>query len=188
MKKIITIPNQTLRKEAKLVTKVDKKLKKFVSEIEDTLTKKRNPRGVGLAAPQIDKLWRIFSMNLDGIETFINPKIVKKSKDLTFGPDKEDPIMEACLSMPGFYGPVPRNSWIEVEYQSLDGEKLIEKKSRFEDFPARVFQHELDHLNGILFTDHSLKYELPVYKEDLLKGKSEKRKYEEIDPAMLELF
>jgi len=182
MKKIITIPHPTLRKEAKLVTRVDKKLKKFISEIEETLVKKRDPKGVGLAAPQIDKLWRIFSINLNNIETFINPRIVKKSKDLTLGPDKEDPIMEACLSMPNLYGPVPRNSWIEVEYQFINNEKLVETKSRLEDFEARVFQHELDHLNGILFTDYSLKYNLPVYKE------YKKNKYEEIDPSLLELF
>ena len=182
MKKIITIPHPSLRKKSKPVTRVDKKLLSFVSELKETLYRKRNPKGVGLAAPQVNKLWRIFVTNIDEIEVFINPKIVKESKEITLGPDEDDPVMEGCLSMPKLYGPVPRNTWVEVEYQFVDGDKLSNKKERLEDFKARVFQHELDHLNGILFTDYSIEYNLPVYKE------SEKEKYEEVDHALLELF
>lgn len=182
MKKIITIPHPSLRKTAKIVTHFDKKLKNFITEFEETLIKKRNPRGVGLAAPQVDKLWRVFSINVDGIETYINPRVIKQSKKLTFGPDEDDPILEACLSIPDLYGPVPRYSWVEIECQFIDGDKLSEKKVRLEDFKARVFQHELDHLNGVLFTDYSLEYDLPVYK------KSNGDKYEEVDHALLELF
>ena len=182
MKKIITIPHPSLRKKAEFVTHSDKKLENFVKELEETLSKKRNPRGVGLAAPQVDKLWRIFAINLDKkVESFINPKIIKSSKNLTFGP-KDDPYLEACLSIPNLYGPVPRNSWIEVEYQYIDGEKLSNKKLKLEDFKARVFQHELDHLDGILFTDYALKYDLPVYKGN--KGDE----YEEVNHSLLELF
>ena len=182
MKEIILIPHPSLRKKTKLVAHVDRKLQTFVLELENTLRTKRNPRGIGLAAPQINKLWQIFSMNIKGIQTFINPKIVKESKEITLGPNEEDPIMEGCLSMPKLYGPVPRNKWIEIEYQFIDGEKLSSKKARLEDFEARVFQHEVDHLEGILFTDHSLEYNLPVYKE------FKRNKYEEVDHSLLELF
>lgn len=182
MKKIITIPNKTLREKAKKVLVVDKKLQNFISELEETLDKKRNPRGIGLASPQVDKLLRIFSINLDGIETYINPKIIKTSKNVIFGPNNEDPILEACLSIPNLYGPVPRFSWIEVEFQIIEKNKLINKKSKLEAFKARVFQHELDHLNGILFTDYSLRYNLPVYKGS--KGDE----LEEVDPSLLELY
>lgn len=182
MQKIITIPHPTLRKKADLVTKVDKKLIKFVLSLEETLANKKNPSGVGLAAPQIDKLWRIFSINIKGMKTFINPRIIKKSKQITFGPDKEDPILEGCLSIPELYGAVPRNLWIEAEYQFIDNGKLLEAKTKLENFEARVFQHEADHLNGILFTDYSLEYDLPVYREH------KKGKYEEVDPSLLELF
>lgn len=182
MKKIITIPHPSLRKKSKPVTKVDKKLLSFISELSETLERKQNPRGVGLAAPQVDKLWRIFLLNIDGIEVFINPKILKTSKELTLGPKKDDPILEGCLSMPELYGPVPRHSWVEAEYQVVEGKKLVTKTQKLEDFPARVFQHELDHLNGVLFTDYAKQYELPVYKE---VGKD---KYEEVAYELLDLF
>lgn len=182
MKKIIEIPHDTLREVAKKVTKVDKKLIKFVAELEETLDKKRNPRGVGLAAPQVNTLIRVFCLNLKNLQTYINPVITKTSKDSTFGPDKDEPIMEGCLSMPKLYGPVPRWEWIEAEFQVLEDGKLVNKKERFEAFEARVFQHELDHLDGILFTDYALEYDLPVYKE------YKNDKYEEVDHELLKLF
>jgi peptide deformylase len=182
VKKIIEIPNDTLRKVAKEVTKVDKKLIKFVAELEETLDKKRNPRGVGLAAPQVNTLIRVFCLKLKNIQTYINPVITNESEHSTFGPDKEEPIMEGCLSMPQLYGPVPRWEWIEAEFQILEDGKLVNKKERFEDFEARVFQHEIDHLDGILFTDYALEYDLPVYKE------LTKDNFKEVDPEILKLF
>jgi len=182
VKKIIEIPHEMLRKVAKPVTRVDKKFIKLVADLEETLDKKRNPRGVGLAAPQINTSLRLFCLNISTIQTYINPIITKTSQKLTFGPDLDDPILEGCLSMPELYGPVPRFEWVEVEFQVLEDGKLIDKSLRFDAFEARVFQHELDHLNGILFTDYALKYDLPVYKEYL------KDKYQEIDRELLKLF
>lgn len=182
MKKIIEIPHETLRKIAKPVTTVDKKFVQLVSDLEETLREKRNPRGVGLAAPQINTSQRLFCLNVSTLLTYINPIITKTSKGKTFGPDPEDPIMEGCLSMPDLYGPVPRFIWIEAEFQILEDGTLVDKKARFESFEARVFQHELDHLDGILFTDYALEYDLPVYKE------YSRDKFEEVDPAILELF
>lgn len=182
MKKIIEIPNETLREVAKEITKVDKKLIRFVLELEETLDKKRNPRGVGLAAPQVNNSIRAFCMNFSRLQTYINPKIIKTSKNSTFGPDPKDPIMEGCLSMPELYGPVPRWEWIKVEFQVLENGKLVDKKQKFEAFEARVFQHELDHLDGILFTDYALEYDLPVYKE------YKKDKFQEVDHELLKLF
>jgi peptide deformylase len=182
VKKIILIPHDTLRKVSKEVTKVDKKLIKFVAELEETLDKKRNPRGVGLAAPQVDNLIRVFCLNLKKIQTYINPEIIETSEHSTFGPDKEEPIMEGCLSMPKLYGPVPRWEWIDAEFQVIENGELVTKKERFEAFEARVFQHEIDHLDGILFTDYALEYDLPVYKED------NKDEFEEVDPELLKLF
>ncbi len=182
MKKIIEIPHETLRKVAKPVTNVDKKFIKLVSELEETLRQKRNPRGVGLAAPQIDTSQRFFCLNVSNLQTYINPLITKTSKNKTFGPDPEDPIMEGCLSMPDLYGPVPRFYWVEAEFQVLEDGKLVDKTARFESFEARVFQHELDHLNGVLFTDYALEYDLPVYKE------YSRDKFQEIDHELLKLF
>lgn len=182
MKKIIEIPHETLRKKAKPIVKVDKKLIKFIKELEETLDKKRNPRGVGLAAPQVDTSIRAFCMNIDELQTYINPRITKTSSKTTFGPDPEDPIMEGCLSMPELYGPVPRWEWVEAEFQVLKDGKILDTKKRFINFEARVFQHELDHLDGILFTDYALEYDLSVYKE------YKKDKFQEVDHELLKLF
>ena len=182
MKKIIEIPHESLRKKAKPVTKVDKKLVKFLRELEETLDKKRNPRGVGLAAPQVDTLLRVFCINLNGLTTYINPQITKTSKNKTFGPDPEDPLMEGCLSMPELYGPVPRWEWIETKFQVIEDGELVTRTARLSAFEARVFQHELDHLDGILFTDYALELDLPVYKE------YKKNKFQEVDHELLKLF
>lgn len=84
--------------------------------------------------------------------------------------------------MPLLYGPVPRWEWVEVEYHGLIGDQLVEKKERFDGFHARVVQHEIDHLDGILFTDYSLQYDLPVYREE------GKELVEITDRGVLELY
>ena len=181
--KIITAPHQTLRQQAKEVSVFDKKFLRFLSELADTLVKKEKPSGVGLAAPQVNKSLRVFAAILgeknkaifkQSIKFFINPKIVKHSKDKILGLADGSERFEGCLSIPLLYGPVPRFSWVEVEYQSLTDKDLlknknsaipVKKKIRLEDFDARVFQHEFDHLNGVLFTDHILANKLPIYVE-----------------------
>lgn len=189
---IVTVPHPSLRQPAKAVKRVDSKLVKLVKDVSDTLRHKQKPAGVGLAAPQVNKGKRLFAMNLpptdnpegpEELTVYINPEIVTHAEDQSFGPDPDHPTLEGCLSIPGLYGPVPRWPWIEVRYQELiKNELLVEKTARFEWFPARVFQHELDHLNGVLFTDYSLKFELPVYQEN------RRGKFEEIDPSILETF
>lgn len=184
--KIIKAPNQTLRTVASPVTNVDKKIIHFVSELELTLKNKDNPKGVGLAAPQVDKALRVFTTQLskdnenfedDDPETqirhFINPVIKKHSGKQVFGPQRDEPQLEGCLSIPKIYAPVPRFAWVELEFQIIKNSKLVGKSERFDDFAARVIQHELDHLNGILFTDYALEYDLPIYLENEQTGKLE---------------
>ncbi|MDQ3008057.1 MAG: peptide deformylase [bacterium] len=191
---IITVPHQTLREVAQPITKVDQKLQQFIKELSQTLQQTKNPSGVGLAAPQVDKKWRIFATNLPieddaadeaplVITLFINPVITAQNREVTFGPDSENPLLEGCLSIPGLYGAVPRFQEITIEYQSIENDQLIEKKLLAKDFRARVIQHELDHLNGILFTDYSLEYDLPVYREN-----EKNNKFTEIDKRILESF
>ena len=188
---IIAIPHSTLRAKAKEITKIDKKLIKFVKNLEQTLADARNPQGVGLAAPQVDKTLRIFTTQLPDetqtlrpelIKHYINPVITNRSPKLILGETANDKEAreEGCLSMPGLYGPVPRAEWIELLWFELDGNELVKKEARFDNFPARVIQHELDHLDGILFTDYSIKYDLPVYKESRLG------KWVEVDKSELE--
>lgn len=178
--KIITAPHPTLRQVAKEVTVFDKKFFSFLSELANTLIKKEQPRGVGLAAPQVNKSWRVFvailgetnqDSNKPVVEYFINPKLVKTSKHKILGLADGSDRFEGCLSIPKLYGPVPRFEWVEMQYQSLSkanelskpAPSIVTKFARFSDFDARIIQHELDHLNGILFTDYSLSENLPIY-------------------------
>ena len=176
--KIITAPNPTLRQKAQAVTVFDKKFFDFLRQLADTLIKKEKPSGVGLAAPQVAKSIRVFAAILGEknqasekpiIEFFINPVITKFSDKKILGLANGEDRFEGCLSVPLLYGPVPRYEWIEVEYQSLTDQDILgkkteikNKKTRFQDFDARVIQHEYDHLNGILFTDHILQNNLPI--------------------------
>ncbi len=189
---IITVPHPTLRQVALPIAEVDKKVLQLLEELEVTLASQRRPRGVGLAAPQIDISKRFFATllpvtNEEDAPTqsriFINPEITDHSEELVLGTDPEDPVLEGCLSIPGLYGPVPRWGEIQVRYYEVVNGELLEKRSTFSDFPARVFQHEIDHLDGILFTDYSLKYDLPIYKENKVN-----HKMEEIDPRLVEIF
>ncbi|HCC84223.1 MAG TPA: peptide deformylase [Candidatus Pacebacteria bacterium] len=174
---IIIVPHPTLRLPAKPVMAVTPELQRLVVELAATLDSKRRPSGVGLAAPQVNQLWRIFSLKLDlqnprrgsgkvTLTTMINPIITKHSLERSLGPDSKNPALEGCLSMPGLYGPVPRWEWIDLEFSELQNGQLISQKLHLVDFPARVAQHEADHLEGILFTDYANEYDLPVYQED----------------------
>lgn len=173
---IISVPHQTLRAKTLPVTNVTPEILTFISELGDTLIKKRNPRGVGLSSPQVDKNYRIFVTNLaedddDGHETtpalraFINPEVISTSKHKTFGPNLDKPILEGCLSIPKLYGPVPRFEWVEYKFQEIVDGQLKTKYATFYDYDARVMQHEFDHLEGILFTDYILEYDLPLYED-----------------------
>lgn len=173
IKPLVLVPDQSLRIPSKDVT-FDKKTFELITALTDTLVAKTDPKGVGLSAPQIGKNQNAFvtwlakdpeqDPTMADLKIFLNPVIVDHSKETTYGADAEDPILEGCLSIPGIYGPVPRWEWVKISYQTTDHRsQLIEKTERFSDFDARVIQHEYDHLKGILFTDYSLKMDLPVY-------------------------
>jgi peptide deformylase len=99
--------------------------------------------GLGLAAPQIGLRHRVFAMGLDEeIVAFFNPKILEESKETIL-------LEEGCLSFPGLFPKIRRADWVDVEYQDFNG---LKHETHFNGITARVFQHELDHLNGIVFT------------------------------------
>lgn len=189
--KIVTVPHPALRKEAKPITVYDKKIQQVVKELSKTLS--TGPKhAVGLAAPQIDANWKIYATRQSVIDpslpdtlvsVFINPRITKTSQKHDLGVDSGGGTpLEGCLSIPGIYGPIPRYAWVEVEFERpvLPGEKvsvtsdlqqmaeptLVSDSVRLEGFPARLAQHEIDHLHGVLFTDYTLQYDLPLYEEN----------------------
>jgi len=131
-----------LRKKAKKVLSVNKKTKKFIASLAQTMIKKG---GVGLAAPQVGKGIMIIVVDLtflgQKILALINPRIIEKSGKTNIGE-------EGCLSFPGIYLKIKRADSIEVEYTNIKGET---KKLKANGFLARILQHEIDHLNGVLF-------------------------------------
>lgn len=149
---ITQLGDPVLRTKAQLVENIqDLRIQKL---IDDLITTVKQANGVGIAAPQVrvsDRLFVVASRpnprypNAPEMEptAIINPKILAHSTDIIKG-------WEGCLSIPGIRGLVPRYQAIEVEYTDQNG-KL--QKQEMTDFVARIFQHEYDHLDGIVFLD-----------------------------------
>ena len=168
--KIVTVPHQILRQQAQPVASVNRQLQRLLTDLQATLT--HSEIGVGLAAPQIGSNLRIFALNLPKESNkeipeyhyFINPLITKYDQKTAFGTDpKGQPDLEGCLSIPRIYAAVRRPVSIDVTYQTLENGSLTTKKQHFQDFSARVFQHECDHLDGRLFTDLALEQHTQLY-------------------------
>lgn len=163
VKKIITTPNPILWQKSKPVKKIDKKIKKLVVDLTDTAKAAKEPKGVGLSAIQIGKLVRIFVIKKGkDFIPLINPEITWRSKK-TFSQvlEKEKQFLEGCLSVPGYYGFVDRPSAVKLKWQDLKGKTHQEK---FEGKQSAYVQHELDHLNGILFVERILEQKGKLYK------------------------
>ncbi|MGK7873906.1 MAG: peptide deformylase [Xenococcaceae cyanobacterium] len=149
---IAQLGNPILRRQAQPVEDVaDKAIQQLINSLMATAA---SANGVGIAAPQVSQSYRLFILashpnprypNAPSMEptAMINPKILAHSPEMV-----KD--WEGCLSIPGIRGLIPRYQAIEVEYTSRDGKV---QRQELTDFVARIFQHELDHLNGIVFVD-----------------------------------
>jgi len=144
MNKIILYPNKILRKKSEEVgEEIDEEIRNLAREMVEIMVKED---GIGLAAPQLGILKRIIVvMTENGPEVFINPVIVKKSKE-------SETMEEGCLCFPGVFLKIKRVKKVEVEVLNLQGEKI---RMKTEGLVARIFQHEADHLDGILFVDRA---------------------------------
>jgi peptide deformylase len=135
-----------LRKKAKKVSRVDDSLRRLIDDMFHTMYNNET-KGIGLAAPQVGVSLRIIVVDMQDDEhqpiALINPEIVKASDELVVG-------AEGCLSVPGLRGDVERHEWVVVK--GRDGDSR-EKRIRAEGWFARCLQHEIDHLDGILYTD-----------------------------------
>lgn len=144
IRKIITSENEILRKVSKPVKVFDENLIELIEDMNETLKKST---GVGLAAPQVAVLKRVVVIDLNGTHLeLVNPEIIE-----TKGTQCE---AEGCLSIPGVYQKVKRPMTVTVKAYDRYGNKLI---ITGEDFLARCFCHELDHLDGVLFIDKAEK-------------------------------
>lgn len=166
---ILTTPHSFLRHKAKRVTKVTDKLLKDIKEMIVVLKNTHDPKGVGLAATQVGLDHRMFILMPEKTPTvYINPEIIKVSHLLFSNvvKDENDQWMEGCLSIPKIWGTVDRPYQITLAYQTLDeNNKLIDMTKEFEGIESAFVQHERDHLDGILFTDHVLSQKGQLYRE-----------------------
>lgn len=176
MKPIVLIPNPALSAVSRKVTKFDRKLQQLVNDMKSALLAAKNPKGVGLAAPQIGENWQIFvtkPTSKDPIRVFINPEIVSKSKSMDNL--KKQGKLEGCLSVPNIWGEVNRASSLTLNYHDENGQIHTEE---FGGFIATIIQHEMDHLQGTLFTYRVLEQKGKLYQTT--KDKSGKEVLEEI--------
>ncbi len=140
MRKILTDKEPALHKVCKPVEKFDLKLHKLLDDMQETLL---DANGVGLAAPQVGILRRVVIVDTgEEILELVNPTLVET--------DGEQEGPEGCLSVPGKYGLVKRPYWAKVRAQDRDGNWF---EAEGEELIARCFCHELDHLDGIVYTE-----------------------------------
>ena len=162
-KPIVQVPNLVLTSSAKSVTQFDGKLKHVIDDMKATLIATRNPKGVGLAAPQVGLSIRLFitrPTEKSTIRVFINPEIIKTTESVTDGVPERSNKLEGCLSIPNVWGKVKRMTTLSLRYQDEHG-KMHEEE--FGGFLATIIQHETDHTNGILFTQRVLEQKERLY-------------------------
>ena len=173
LRQIVTLPEAVLRRKAKPITKFDKELQTLIDDMIETM---RDAPGVGLAAPQVGVSERLAVIEYaededDEDETedaeslarpkqlfvIINPEIVKASEEKVNG-------IEGCLSIPGLLGEVERYEALQVKALNRYGKPV---KLKVDGWMARIFQHEIDHLNGVLFTDLATRVWKPTAEEEI---------------------
>lgn len=175
---IISLPNQHLRQRSQKVGIVTEDILKLIQDMKDATIDWENSRehevGVALAAVQVDSLLRIVVIRNDfdnkedhTFTVFINPVITKYEGEVV-----ED--YEGCLSVPDVYGKVPRHSRVRIKALDEDGKEI---RLTATDFLARVFQHEIDHTNGIVFIDR-IKDDPKAFFHLASDGKLEKLDYD----------
>src|SRR3972149_2473930 len=157
LRQIVTLPEPVLRRKAHTVTKFDKNLQTLIDDMIETM---RAAPGVGLAAPQVSISERLIVVEYGEEEedesegqqegpkklfVMINPEIVRTSPETLMG-------VEGCLSIPNLVGEVERHAVIQVKGLNRHGKPM---KVKAEGWLARIFQHEIDHLNGMLFPDRA---------------------------------
>lgn len=163
LREIVSIPEPVLRKKARKVTDFGPELQTLIDDMVETM---REAPGVGLAAPQVAMPLRVIVVEFGDEEneeaplklyTVVNPEIVRTSEETVVG-------TEGCLSIPGFIGDVERLEQVTVKGQNRHGQPMRVKANGW---LARIFQHEIDHLNGVLYTDRALRVWKPAEGEEV---------------------
>ncbi len=151
IRKIVTLPEPVLRRKARKVTDFGPELQTLIDDMVETM---REAPGVGLAAPQVDVPLRVIVVEFGSEEdeevppklyTVVNPEITRAGKETEIG-------TEGCLSIPGFVGDVDRPLGVTIKGLNRHGKPM---RIKAHGWLARIFQHEIDHLDGILFPDRA---------------------------------
>jgi len=171
MLKILIAPNKVLNSNAEIVKRIDKKIKRLVDEMIVCLKNQKDPQGVGLAAPQVGYNLQLFIIKPyedKKPEVFINPKILTSDKTgyKTSKTQKSKQArkrkLEGCLSIPKIWAPIKRAQTILIEYADINGNIV---KNEYSGFESIIIQHEIDHLNGVMFTQRALEQKVQLYEE-----------------------
>jgi peptide deformylase len=170
LRKIVTLPEPILRRKARPVSIFDKNLQTLIDDMIETM---REAPGVGLAAPQVGRSDRLIVVEYADppeeededaepkevkpkLYVMINPEIVKTSEEKVLG-------VEGCLSIPGLVGEVERFEMVQIKGLNRHGRPM---KVKAEGWLARIFQHEIDHVNGVVFPDRATRVWKPEPEEE----------------------
>ncbi len=150
---ILFFGNPVLRQKSKRVSGLDNSIRRLADDMLETM---RAASGVGLAAPQIGQLLRVIVIEIPEQEPVIllNPEIVKRAG--------EREVVEGCLSFPGYWGKIKRSVAVTVKGYTLKGKAIRLKATNL---LAQALEHEIDHLNGVLYTDY-LESEEDLYRSE----------------------
>jgi peptide deformylase len=166
MLEIVNAPDPILSQKTEPVKKIDSEIIKLIEQMEESLSLATDPVGVGLAAPQVGKGLKIFIAKptpRSKISVFINPKIIKKASPQKKINKEKTRKLEGCLSLPNVWGEVLRYNQVFLEFEDETGKKHTNK---FNGFLATIVQHEIDHLDGILFPKRVLEQKGTLYKSE----------------------
>ena len=173
---IVKVPDKVLKRKAQKVTDFGPELQTLIDNMVETM---RDAPGVGLAGPQVNVLRRVIVVEFGDEEdeevppvlyTLVNPEITRASRETVSG-------TEGCLSIPELVGDVDRAVSVTVKAQSRHGQPMKLKASGW---LARIFQHEIDHLNGVLFTDKAT----AIYRLEDILAAQEAEDEEDLPPMM----
>jgi len=140
--KVLTVPEPVLRQKSKRVKNIDGSIRKLAGDMIETM---HASSGVGLAAPQVGVPLRVVVIGMPGEEDFvlINPEVVRRVGERL--------VTEGCLSVPGYFGEIQRAQRVTVKGKDLSGKEI---RIKAEELLAQALEHEIDHLNGVLYIDH----------------------------------
>lgn len=161
---IVQAPDNVLSTQAKNITKIDKTIVDLIEAMKTALVTASDPEGVGIAAPQVGKSLQLFLIKPEKdspISVFINPEVKLLGQPASRKNKKGRTMLEGCLSLKDVWGTVERYPKVHVKWQDETG---TQHSRTFTGWPARIIQHEKDHLEGILFPRRVLEQQGDLYK------------------------